>query len=401
MKKVNQQILNEIIGNLRHFFNESETISIQSMLINKQENSVTKDAAENGSDIGNKGYSLRFEIDRILTFAESGLETESFQKLTLALSETLVYKGEYDIAEEILENTFNDDSELNSSAAAAIDLIKAKIAWYFSDWESAKRGCIRALKNYLKTDDLKGMATCENLLGNISGETGDLVNADRHYNNGLRYIQNTNLYELKAMLTTNLGVLADMKGRISFSEEYYKSALELYTKLDNDYQITRLNHNLGMLCIKKKNYQKAIEYFDKSINLSVTNGHLSNYSISLIGKATSFMNLAKLDEANTYADKAFEVAFSINDRLTIAEVYRIKGLIQSRISEHDLAEEYLNMSIRINENFKSEFNLAESSLNLSEIYYALNRKEKADKLSEKVSKYYKDQGIRTNKPDGN
>lgn len=45
--------------------------------------------------------------------------------------------------------------------------------------------------------------------------------------------------------------------------------------------------------------------------------------------------------ANAFADKAMAVAHKLNDKLTIAEVYKIKGIIQRSVKNYVLSENYL------------------------------------------------------------
>ena len=398
MKKNSTKILDDIVGNLRHFFNESETHNIQAMMLEERNSDSVLGASSESvepqlDDFGHEGSNFRKEIDRFLTFVTDRISRDTHQKLSLAIAEALAYKGEFETAEEILNNEFHNKQETQPGTTADMFLLKAKIAWNNSEWKSAKKYCKKALEEYSQDDNKKGMCSCSNILGNIYGETGDLKKAEKHYKKALELISDDGNEELHAMLTTNLGIIADMRGDIVEAEKHYLTAKELYKRLDNEFQLGRLNHNLGMLNLQKQAYTAAIEFFDNSINLSMANSHHSNYAVSLIGKATVYMKQAQYELAGNYADKAFEVSFKINDRLTIAEVYRIKGLIQKEQMNYQLAEEYLNMSIRLNENFSNEFNSVESSLDLSRIYYELNRKEQADILTDRAMRYYKEQKI--------
>lgn len=64
--------------------------------------------------------------------------------------------------------------------------------------------------------------------------------------------------------------------------------------------------------------------------------------------------------SNAFADKALEVAHKLNDKLTIAEVYRIKGVIQRSVQNYILAENYLQTSLRLNKEISNQLNQAET-----------------------------------------
>ena len=73
----------------------------------------------------------------------------------------------------------------------------------------------------------------------------------------------------------------------------------------------------------------------------------------------------------------------------MADVYRIKGIIQKNLSNFSLSEEFFENSIRLNEDFNNKSNIAESSLELSDLYGNQNEDEKRESLIKEATKYYK------------
>ena len=125
-------------------------------------------------------------------------------------------------------------------------------------------------------------------------------------------------------------------------------------------------------------YFLALEYFNNSITLSVDNQYLSNCAISYIGKAFIYTKLNNVPLADAFTDKAMEIACKLNDTLSIADIYRIKGIVQSNLNNFDLSEEFFESSIRINDDFESIYNKAESSKELGNLLTQENRKDEAD-----------------------
>ena len=85
-----------------------------------------------------------------------------------------------------------------------------------------------------------------------------------------------------------------------------------------------------------------------------------------------------------------DVAIKIEDRLTIADVYRVIAIIEKNYKHYDLAEKYLNISLRLNDEIKNRLNTAETSYEFGLLYKESgNNKEKDDWLK-KALKYYEE-----------
>ena len=105
---------------------------------------------------------------------------------------------------------------------------------------------------------------------------------------------------------------------------------------------------------------------------------MSNCAISYIGKAFIYTKLKNIILADAFTDKAMEIACKINDTLSIADIYRIKGIIQSNLNNYDLSEEFFENSIRLNDDFDSKYSKAESSKELGNLLTAEERKDEAE-----------------------
>ncbi len=68
-----------------------------------------------------------------------------------------------------------------------------------------------------------------------------------------------------------------------------------------------------------------------------------------------------------------EVAYKLSDKLTIAEVYRIKGMIQRNLKNYTLAENFLLTSLRLNKEAGNQLNVAETSNELGLLYRDMGR----------------------------
>jgi len=82
--------------------------------------------------------------------------------------------------------------------------------------------------------------------------------------------------------------------------------------------------------------------------------------------------------ADAYTDKAMEIAYKINDTLSIADIYKIKGMIQNNMDNFKLSEEFFENSIRLNKDFESKLNEEESSAELGKLLQKTDREQEAN-----------------------
>jgi len=114
-------------------------------------------------------------------------------------------------------------------------------------------------------------------------------------------------------------------------------------------------------------YDEALDEFNKCISLSLDNDYLSNCAIAYIGKAFVYTKLKNPQLADAYTDKAMEISYKINDTLSIADIYKIKAMVQSDLENFQLSEELFENSIRLNKDLDSKLNEAESSAELEKL----------------------------------
>jgi len=180
-----------------------------------------------------------------------------------------------------------------------------------------------------------------------------------------------------------------MKGDYSKAIKNYTNSLKIYRKLGNQRLIARVTHNIGMVKTKMENYESAIDSFNSSISISLKHNYLSNCAISYIAKAYIYYQMNKADLAEAFTDKAMEIAYKLNDTLTIADIYRVKALIQKNQGNLEFSEELFENSIRLNKDKKNKINQAETEIELAEIFKKLNRTEDAKTHIQKAIKYYR------------
>jgi hypothetical protein len=94
--------------------------------------------------------------------------------------------------------------------------------------------------------------------------------------------------------------------------------------------------------------------------------------------------------AAEFADKALEISHAIDDKLALADIYKVKGIIERKLKNFKLAEEYLLGSLRINNILGNEMNIAETSLELAVLYEQINNSFSRKQYLQSSLDYYKE-----------
>ena len=338
-----------------------------------------------------QGFNYRITVDKVLTLCAKLLPAEKYFNLMLDLSQLMLFAGEVsyslEIAESLLGKLHSNGKHAEFKADA--NLMISKIYWSQAYWDDCSYFISEAMKTFESIKSEAGIAKCENLMGTLYGEKGEFDKAQEHLEKALTHLNVKDDISTRAMIETNLGVINTIRGNHEKAVWNYKSAMERFERLKDNRRLARVYHNLGMLFCKMEKYDDALDEFNKCITISKEMDYLSNCAVAYIGKAYIYTQQKNAPLAEAYTDKAMELAHKINDTLSIADLYKIKGMIQNNLENFELSEEMFENSIRLNKDFENRLNEAESSVELGKLLEKTERREEANMYLESAHNYFK------------
>lgn len=378
-------LFNSLIEILDNFFDQkkiNEFNSLYSSSIEEEESDENIDKNNYPDFKIQDGLSFRSQIDLLITFSANRLPKEKYLSLLLYLSQSSITNGEFaaaiEINERIIALTSNDFdmTDITSNAYLLIGEIYSRQA----NWENSFNYIRKARVMFESVGNLKGVAKCENLLGTIYGDFGDVKTAIENFESALTKTLNEPDYALKGKIEINLGIVNSIKGKTDKALGYFKRALLNYEKINDKKRIAEIHQNIGMVYSKKNEYDSAIKKFDESLALAIECNYLQTIGLVYLSKAVVYSQLSDYCLSTAFADKAMEIAYKLNDKLTIAEVYKIKGVIQKSLKNYLLSENYLLTSLRLNIDAGNQLNQAETHHELGLLYKVMkdNKKSKAN-----------------------
>jgi len=325
------------------------------------------------------------EIKNIFALVKSNFNLEQLIELSLTLSNQLLIVRKIKEAEYVLNALLAE--EISDTIEAEIFLQLADITIRECRWDECLRLLSEAKIIFEKHSDNLGRAKVENLWGIFKGERGEIDLAKDHFKIGLSLVKTIENPELAAELESNLAITEIICHNFVSAEKYLKNGLNAFPDSEDNRWLAEMIHNYGTLHLHKKNYKQAIEDFDGAIDIARENNHLEVLTLSMGAKALALIYLNKADEGLQLVEDSLNLAEKINDRLAIADDYKIIGVGERIKENYKRSEEYLQKSYELNMELNNNLNAAESAFELAILFKQILNKEKSSNWF-KLSAYY-------------
>lgn len=324
-------------------------------------------------DIRIEGTSERIQIDRIITFAEKKLESDKFFKFILDLANLCIASGKMDLAKEIFNKINNKTKDKTLKAKSLIGL--ADVYSRRASWTRSISLVSEAENIYRETNDNAGIADCFNMLGTISGEMGEIEKAKNYFSQSLFLINDESNKELNAKIEANLGVVNSILGNTDEAVEHLESALTIYKKTGDLRRVSESYLNIGLNHFDSQNIDAAVAAYDKGIQIGIENNFFGILALLYLAKSELLVATNDFRMAKEFADKALAISHVLDDKLTVAEIYKVRGIIAREMNDTKMAESYLMISLRINTRQRNGLNIAGTCIELALLYKGLGNQE--------------------------
>lgn len=342
--------------------------------------------------------SRRIQIENLITLTVKDLPKIKYVDLYLFLSKQAVNIGLIGLAEDILNlliRKIEPEVKLKDYLANAYFNL-GELYFRQGYWKKTESIIAKARKIFLSEKNRSGVFKCDNLTGAVFGEKGDMKKALKSFTKSLEAINPKKEKYLQAMIESNLGILHQSLHNFEESIVYLNRSLIYFEQIGDLTRISELKYNIANLFYMKKDYSTAVEKLDEAVAAASTAENLPILCLCFITKSDSLLCLNDTTVANALINCAMEISCRINDRLSIAEVYKIKGKIELELKNYDYAENLLLTSMRLNKELENKYNLAETSISLSKLYEIQKQKKESARYRDMAILYYKEVNMHTN-----
>ena len=225
-------------------------------------------------------------------------------ELLILKGSCLIGSGNIEEGKTLLNQLINkiDNKEKQLKMLAEV----ASAEYELNNYNEASNICQKIINDKLANEIQKGK--CYNLLGLISVfKDNNLGYALNNFELAVNYYNDKKLNYKVAQLEKNIGNLYFLKGEHNKAEEYWNKSLELTLSIGNLEHEAQLLMGFGVYYFDKLNFEKAHEYYNRALSIFVSLGSSS-------GQGLVKYNLGEIYLLTCEFEKAIE---SIEDSVKI------------------------------------------------------------------------------------
>jgi len=261
------------------------------------------------------------------------------------------------------------------------------IEFYTNSFVRAHGYFNKSLALFNKAENKLGIVTIRNVLGAVLVEEGRFYEGEIHLIQARKIATEENFTDLIARINMNLGNIYNMRGNSEDAINCYQKARSANQDKDKDL-LSNILLNLAIAYKFMQDYEKAGDYITQAqeVNKQTNNFYQKGLLYLIKAEVASLQN--ELSMATAFVTSAFAIFSEIGDRLSIAEAYKILGMINRLSKNFDIALSYFENSKRIYELITNPINLAETLVEMAKLYIDMGDKATAKKVVSKAVKNF-------------
>ncbi len=251
------------------------------------------------------------------------------------------------------------------------------------EWQEALALYEESLDTCAGSGDAAGKASALCSIGTVHLEQGSWEQVRKYYGEALRVTRIIRDSRLAAQIFNNLGAMNNILGNWEEAIRYYRKCIPLLKETMNQNGLAETYHNLGITSVDKGDLIGGDCYFIQSLGISGMTGDIRLAAYSNLNRAEISRLRGNYSSAIEKGMKAFATLKDLDDKLGMAEAYRILGAIERDRGDGIKSEENILLSVDINRRYDNPLGIAESYRELGATYQEQDRSEDALKaLSE-------------------
>ncbi len=332
------------------------------------EGSWKKVAPEDLDEQGKATIFREIDFDTIVFHSIHFIEQTEYPTYLYDVCEMAIGFGQFEKARRLLSLVQNEYNKYaDEKLFPKLHQRFGDIAFYQSDYKTALEEYEKALQLFSDLKNIKGKTAIKNSMAIVKTETGDINQAETLFRAALDLAKEYGFNELQLKINMNLGNVLHIQGAYDKALSSFNEALALVGD-DDLVAKARITHNVGIVYKSQHQNDLALAELEKSIELSVKANNRYQKGLSYLEKAEVLYRNGDLLSSTALATSAFQIFSDLRDRLSIADVYKIFGLISRKRKENEVAISYLEHSKRINKDYHNPLNLGETLFELAHLY---------------------------------
>ncbi len=282
------------------------------------------------------------------------MEFEEVVQAALAAEETGELVGAAALLEPLLQH---DDPH----RAAEARLHLGRVMWKQGRLDEALGLCREVSAQALRigADDLRAQA--DNAMGVLHTTRGEYVQAKASYHSALEQTRDPGT---RGKILLNLGVIANIEGRLDLARQHYDQARVLLRQAGNDRDEALALHNMGMLHSDNGEWDEADDMLGRALALFESHGNRAMIANVLVNRSEVACGRGRPEEAIRLCDLALHMYAELGNEPGRCEALKWKGHGLQQLGDGRRAEEVLSDALRMAKRLRLKLLEAETAREL-------------------------------------
>ena len=336
------------------------------------------------------------DFDTIIVASSSYLKPDDYAVFLYEVAEIAIVHGEMEKAQQLLERIiikFAKWSEKILNAKAHQRL--GDLAFYRNNWNRTITAYRKGLRLYTELENAEGIMEVKNSMGATMVEKGRYAKGKKLLLEARKLALSDEYIRLLVKVDINLGNFYNMIGSWESAMGCYGEALSALGRKQEDDMRARIYNNMAIVLKEQGKYSSALKRLNKSIEYSSRSNNTYLKGLSYLEKAEVSCLMSSFPEGIALATTAFQIFSDMGDRLGVAAVYKVFGMINRDSERFDLALPYFKNSVRINEeNDGNALHIGNAYFEQAKLYAAMGDSSKARKRFTSSLKLFKQVGVK-------
>jgi tetratricopeptide (TPR) repeat protein len=242
-------------------------------------------------------------------------------------------------------------------------------------------------------NDLSGLGRVHIAFGELCESLAEYKKGFEYHAKALEYFKKGRIIEGEIIANNGLGISCYRVGNYELAVLYHLKALELIDSVRSvNHQSTYYGftvfgtaasalNNLGVVYERLEDYESALVYYLKCLDLLKDEKLMRFVSKSLSNIAGIYNRLNRYGEAKKFLDEAMNVCISIEEEHPVY-LYSNYGDYYKGIRKYDSAEYFYERSVKASKEINHAEGRLIASLGLSDLYLKLHNIKKAEEFTE-------------------